>query len=79
MTKQIPETSICISMVRKKTPKVTHLFKKWNVSGVAQSDLEKADEINGPFTNVFNRNDHSQLPLLAWSAPFYLCFQGRSS
>ena len=35
-----------------------------------QSDLEKAEEFNGQFTDVFNKNEHTQVPLLDRSAPF---------
>ena len=34
-----------------------------------QSDLEKAEEFNGQFTDVFNKNEHTQVPLLDRSAP----------
>ena len=37
---------------------------------VAQSDLEKAEEFNGQFTDVFNKNEHTEVPLLDRSAPF---------
>ena len=37
---------------------------------VAQSDLEKAEEFNGQFTDVFSKNEHTQDPLLDRSAPF---------
>ena len=33
-------------------------------------DLEKAEEFNGQFTDVFNKNEHTQAPLLDRSAPF---------
>ena len=42
--------------------------KEWK--GFAQSDLEKAEEFNGQFTDVFNKNEHTQVPLLDMSAPF---------
>ena len=47
-------------------------LKRKNGKGVAQSDLEKADECNDQFTNVFNKNEHTQVPLLdtCRSAPF---------
>ena len=32
-------------------------LKRKNGKGVAQSDLEKAEEFNGQFTDVFNKND----------------------
>ena len=45
-------------------------LKRMNRKGVAQSDLEKAEEFNCQFTDVFNRNEHTQVPLLDRSAPF---------
>ena len=44
--------------------------EKEDGKGVAQSDLEKAEEFNGQFTDVFNKNEHTQVPLLDRSAPF---------
>ena len=41
-----------------------------NRKGVAQSDLEKAGEFNGQFTDVLNENEHTQVPLLDRSEPF---------
>ena len=46
------------------------LLKRKNGKGVAQSDLEKAEEFNGQFTDVFSKNEHTQVPLLDRSAPF---------
>ena len=45
-------------------------LKRKNGKGVAQSNLEKAKEFNGQFTDVFNKNEHTQVPLLDRSAPF---------
>ena len=45
-------------------------LKRKNGKGVAQSDLEKAEEFNGQFTDVFSKNEHIQVPLLDRSAPF---------
>ena len=45
-------------------------LKRKNGKGVAQSDLEKAEEFNGQFTDVFSKNEHTQIPLLDRSAPF---------
>ena len=45
-------------------------LKRKNGKGVALSDLEKAEEFNGQFTDVFNKNEHTQVPLLDRSAPF---------
>ena len=44
--------------------------KRRNGNGVAQSDLEKAEEFNDEFTDVFSKNEHTQVPLLDRSAPF---------
>ena len=45
-------------------------LKRKNGKGVAQSDLEKAEEFNGQFTDVFSKNEHIQVPLLGRSATF---------
>ena len=45
-------------------------MKRKNGKGVAQSDLEKAEEFNGQFTDVFNKNEHTQVPLPDRSSPF---------
>ena len=45
-------------------------LKRKNGKGVAQSDLEKAEEFNGQFMDVFSKNEHTQVPLLDRSAPF---------
>ena len=45
-------------------------LKRKNGKGVAQSDLGKAEEFNGQFTDVFNKNKHTRVPLLDRSAPF---------
>ena len=39
-------------------------MERKNGKGVAQSDLEKAEEFSGQFTNVFSKNEHTQVPLL---------------
>ena len=70
MLRQTPETSIGTSIVRKKDTQGIPPLKRKNGKGVAQSDLEKAEEFNGQFTDVFNKNEHTQVPLLDRSAPF---------
>ena len=45
-------------------------LKRKNGKGVGKLDLEKAEEFNGQFTDVFNKNEHTQVPLLDRSAPF---------
>ena len=59
-----------INSQKKKTLKGIPLLKRWNGNGVAQSDLEKAEEFNGQFTDVLNKNEHTQVPLLDRSVPF---------
>ena len=58
-----------INSQKKDTQGITPLKRK-NGKGVAQSDLEKAEEFNGQFTDMFNKNEHTQGPLLGRSAPF---------
>ena len=45
-------------------------LKSRNGNGVAESELEQADEFNGQFTDVFNKNEHSLVSLPNRSAPF---------
>ena len=45
-------------------------LKRRNRNGVAQSDLEKAEEFNGQFKDVFNKNEHTHVLLLDRSAAF---------
>ena len=70
MLRKTPETSIGTSVVSKKDSQGIPPLKMKNGKGVAQSDLEKAEEFNGQFTDVFNKNEHTQAPLLVRSAPF---------
>ena len=44
-------------------------LKRKNGKGVVQSDLKKAEGFNGHFSDVFNKNEHTQVPLLDRSAP----------
>ena len=59
----------CINSQKKDTQDIPSL-KRRNGNGFAQSDLEKAEEFSGQFTDVFNKNEHTQVPLLDRSAPF---------
>ena len=45
-------------------------LKKKNGSSIAQSDFEKAEELNGQFTDVFTKTVHNQVLLLDRSATF---------
>ena len=45
-------------------------LKRRNGNGVAESELEQADEFNCQFTDVFNKNEHNQVPLPNRSVPF---------
>ena len=58
-----------INSQKKDTQGIPSLTRK-NRKGVAQSDLEKAEEFNDQFTDVPNKNEHTQVPLLDRSAPF---------
>ena len=58
-----------INSQKKDTQGIPPLKRKTG-KGVAQSDLEKAEEFNGQFTDVFNKNEHTHVPLLDRSAPF---------
>ena len=44
-------------------------LKRRNGNGVIESELQQADECNGHFTDVFNLNEHSKVPLPNRSAP----------
>ena len=58
-----------INSQKKDTQSIPPL-KRQNGKGVAQSDLEKAEEFSGQFTDVSSKNEHTQVPLLDRSAPF---------
>ena len=68
MLRQTPEISIGTSIVRKKDNQGIPPLKRKNGKGIAQSDLEKAEEFNGQFTDVFSKNEHTKDPLLDRSA-----------
>ena len=70
MLRQTPETSIGTSIVRKKDTQGIPPLKRKNRKGGAQSDLEKAVKFNSQFTDVFNKNEYTQVPLLDRSAHF---------
>ena len=63
-------TSIGTSIARKKDTQGIPPLKRKNGKGVAHSDLEKAKEFNGQFTDVFSKNEHTQVPLLDRPVPF---------
>ena len=69
MLRQTPEISFGTSSQKKDTQGIPSLRRK-NGKGVAQSDLAKAEEFNGQFTDVLNENEHTQVLLLYRSAPF---------
>ena len=70
MLRQTPETSIGTSIVRNKETQGIPPLKRRSGKGVAQTDLEKAEEFNDQFTDVFNKNEHTQIPLLGRYAHF---------
>ena len=50
-------------------------LKRKNGKGFAQSDLEKAEEFNGQFTDVFNKNGHTRFWIglhLSWMILLFL-------
>ena len=59
----------CINSQKKDTQGIPTLKRK-NGKDVAKWYLEKAEEFNGQFTDVFNKNEHTQVPLLDRSASF---------
>ena len=59
-----------INSQKKKDTQDIPRLKRRNGNGVAQSDLEKAEEFNGQFTDVFSKNEYTQVPLLDRFAPF---------
>ena len=70
MLRQTPEIPVGTSIVRKKDTQGIPSLKRKNGKGVAQSDLEKEEDFNCQFTDVFNKNEHTKVPLLDRSAPF---------
>ena len=65
MLRQILETSISTSSDRKKKG-IPPLKKR----GITASEIEQAEEFNDQFTDVYNKNDHGEVPFLSRSAPF---------
>ena len=45
-------------------------LKRRGGTGITASEIEQAKEFNGQFTDVFNKNDHIEVPFLSRSAPF---------
>ena len=45
-------------------------LKRRNGSGLAESELEQANEFNGQFTDLFNKSEHTQVLLPNCLAPF---------
>ena len=45
-------------------------LKRRGGTGITASEIEQAEEFNGHFTDVFNKNDHIEIPFLSRSAPF---------
>ena len=45
-------------------------LKRRGGTGITASEIEQAEELNGQFTGVFNKNGHSEVPFLSRSAPF---------
>ena len=64
MLRQIKKTSFGTSVDRKEDTQGIPPLKRKKGCGVAQSEHENAEEFNGQFTDVFNKNEHSQVLLL---------------
>ena len=45
-------------------------LKRRGGTGITDSEIEQAEEFNGQFTDVFNKNEHSEVPFLSRSTPF---------
>ena len=45
-------------------------LKRGGETGITASEIEQDEECNGQFTDVFNKNDHSEVPFLSRLAPF---------
>ena len=45
-------------------------LKRRKGTGITASEIEQTEEFNGQFTDVFNKNDHGEVPFLIRSAPF---------
>ena len=45
-------------------------LKRRGGTGITASEIEQAEELNGQFTDVFNKSDHIEVPFLSRSAPF---------
>ena len=59
-----------INRQKKDTQGIPLPLKGRNGNGGAESEMEQADEFNGQFTDAFNKNEHSQVPLSNRLAPF---------
>ena len=69
MLRQIPETSIGTSIVKKRHQRYSTPEKEeWK--GCCSVRPRKAEEFNGQFTDVFNKNEHTQVLLLDRSVSF---------
>ena len=71
MLRLIQEIFIGTLIVRKNDVQSTPPpLDKRNESGLAESNVEKAGEFNGQFTDMFTKPAHSQVRLLNRKAPF---------
>ena len=44
-------------------------LKRRGWTGITASEIQQAEELNGQFTDVFNKSDHSEVPFFSRSAP----------
>ena len=68
--RQILETSIGTSIVRKMTIKIFSPLKEEEELVSQLQKLNRLRNFNGQFTDVFNKNDHTEVPFLSRSTPF---------
>ena len=46
-------------------------LKRKGGTGITASEIEQADEFNGQFTDVFNKNDHNEVSHFSVAGPFH--------
>ena len=59
-----------INSKKKDNQGIPPLKRRRGTSRITDSEIEQAEEFNGQFMDVFNKNEHSQVPFLSRSALF---------
>ena len=72
MLRQILETAIGTSTVRKKDNLGIQPLIRRRGTGITDSEIEQTGEFNGQFTDVFNKNEHIEVQVLSRSALSWL-------